>query len=137
MSPNNYSRGLWERADLLCVNAREAARLCGDAALDTDAPAPEIAQNLARQLMRRPGQSILVTLGQGGALFYDGMQGHFHPARTVEAVSTIGAGDAFASAFVHAWASGVAPMDALAAATDSAARVIQVMPANQAGPLRT
>jgi sugar/nucleoside kinase (ribokinase family) len=130
-------RGLWERADLLCVNAREAARLCGDTSLDTDAPAPEAARNLARRLLRRPGQSILVTLGQGGALFHDGGQGHFHPARPVEPVSTIGAGDAFASAFVHAWAGGAAPMDALAAATDSAARVIQVIPANQAGPLRT
>ena len=129
--------GLWERADLLCVNAREAARLCGDDALDTDAPAPEVARDLARRLLRRPGQSVLVTLGQGGALFHDGEHGHFHPARPVEPVSTIGAGDAFASAFVHAWASGAAPLDALAAATDSAARVIQVIPANQAGPLRT
>jgi sugar/nucleoside kinase (ribokinase family) len=128
--------GLWERADLLCVNAREAARLCGDADLDTDAPSPDAARVLARRLVRRPGQSILVTLGQGGALFHDGEQGHFHPARIVAPVSTIGAGDAFASAFVHAWASGAAPLDALAAATDSAARVIQVIPANLAGPLR-
>ncbi|KAB0615107.1 carbohydrate kinase family protein [Castellaniella defragrans] len=135
--------GLWERADLLCVNAREAAWLCGDAELDTDAPALDTARDLARRLVRRPGQSILVTLGQGGALFYDsaqghdGEQGHFHPARTVVPVSTIGAGDAFASAFVHAWAGGAAPLEALAAATDSAARVIQVIPANLAGPLRT
>src|SRR5690606_33732274 len=64
-------RGLWDRADLLCVNAREAARLCGDAALDTDAPALDVARDLARRLLRRPGQSVLVTLGQGGALFHD------------------------------------------------------------------
>ncbi|WP_368641558.1 carbohydrate kinase family protein [Castellaniella ginsengisoli] len=129
-------RGLWDRADLLCVNAREAARLCGDAALDTDAPALDVARDLARRLLRRPGQSVLVTLGQGGALFHDGEHAHFHPARIVAPQSTIGAGDAFASAFVHAWAGGAAPMEALAAATDSAARVIQVIPANLAGPLR-
>ncbi len=130
-------RGLWDRTDLLCVNAQEAARLCGDVALDTDAPTPDVARDLARRLLRRPGQSVLVTLGQGGALFHDGEQGHFHPAKIVTPLSTIGAGDAFASAFVHAWAGGAAPMDALAAATDSAARVIQVIPANLAGPLRT
>lgn len=129
-------RGLWDRADLLCVNAREAARLCGDAALDTDAPALDVARDLARRLLRRPGQSVLVTLGQGGALFHDGEHAHFHPARIVAPQSTIGAGDAFASAFVHAWAGGAAPVEALAAATDSAARVIQVIPANLAGPLR-
>ncbi|MGB7484171.1 carbohydrate kinase family protein [Castellaniella ginsengisoli] len=129
-------RGLWDRADLLCVNAREAARLCGDAALDTDAPALDVARDLARRLLRRPGQSVLVTLGQGGALFHDGEHAHFHPARIVAPQSTIGAGDAFASAFVHAWAGGAVPMEALAAAADSAARVIQVIPANLAGPLR-
>lgn len=130
-------RGLWDRTDLLCVNAQEAARLCGDVALDTDAPTPDVARDLARRLLRRPGQCVLVTLGQGGALFHDGERGHFHPAKIVTPLSTIGAGDAFASAFVHAWAGGAAPMDALAAATDSAARVIQVIPANLAGPLRT
>ncbi|WP_345798310.1 carbohydrate kinase family protein [Castellaniella sp. MT123] len=128
--------GLWDQADLLCVNAREAAKLCGDESLNTDAPSPEVARSLAQRLIHRPGQAVLVTLGSGGALFYDGADGHFHPARMVPAVSTIGAGDAFASAFVHAWADGAAPQAALAAATDSAARIIQVIPANQAGPLR-
>jgi sugar/nucleoside kinase (ribokinase family) len=79
---------------------------------------------------------VLVTLGAAGAVFYDGRQAHFHAARPVSVASTIGAGDAFASAFSHAWASGTAPQDALAAATDSAARVVQVIPANLAGPLR-
>jgi sugar/nucleoside kinase (ribokinase family) len=128
--------GVWDQADLLCVNAREAAKLLGDDTLQTDAPPPDVALALARRLARRPGQAILVTLGAGGALFFDGERGHFHEARRVAAKPTIGAGDAFASAFVHAWADGAAPQAALAAATDSAARIIQVIPANQAGPLR-
>jgi sugar/nucleoside kinase (ribokinase family) len=127
---------LRDRADLLCVNAREAAALCGDEPLETDAPPPQVAQALARRLVRRPGQAVLVTLGAGGALFYDGREGHFHAARVIPAVSTIGAGDAFASAFVHAWADGAPPQHALAQATDSAARIIQLIPANEAGPLR-
>ncbi|CAM5789675.1 carbohydrate kinase family protein [Castellaniella caeni] len=128
--------GLWDEADLLCVNAREAARLCGDNGPQTDEPSADVAERLARHLVRRPGQAILVTLGAAGALFFDGAQGHHHPALRVEALSTIGAGDAFASAFVHAWAGGADPQSALAAATESAARVIQVIPANLAGPLR-
>ncbi|CAM5222873.1 Sugar/nucleoside kinase (Ribokinase family) OS=Castellaniella defragrans OX=75697 GN=HNR28_001943 PE=3 SV=1 [Castellaniella defragrans] len=129
-------RGLWARADLMCVNAYEAASLCGETLSDADAVSPQAAESLAARLMRRPGQHVLVTLGAAGAVFHDGDQAHFHAARRVKAVSTIGAGDAFASTFVHAWANGSAPQDALAAATESAARIVQVIPANQAGPLR-
>lgn len=129
-------RGLWQLADLLCVNAYEAARLCDDCLPETETPSVQGTEQLARRLVRRPGQSVLVTLGQAGALFFDGTQAHFHPAQSVAALSTIGAGDAFASAFVHAWAQGAPAMQALAAATESAARIVQVIPANQAGPLR-
>ncbi|MFT0532490.1 carbohydrate kinase family protein [Castellaniella hirudinis] len=131
-------RDLWAQADLLCVNAHEAVRLVqgDDGRLPADDPPPEVARNLARQLIRRPGQTALLTLGAEGALFFDGRAGHFHPVQPVDVVSTIGAGDAFASAFVHAWAGGAPPQDALAAATRSAAQVIQVVPANLAGPLQ-
>ena len=129
-------QGLWARADLMCVNAHEAARLCDEDLSDADAVSPQAAESLARRLVRRPGQHLLVTLGAAGAVFFDGVQAHFCAARPVKAVSTIGAGDAFASTFVHAWACGSAPQDALAAAADSAARIVQVIPANSAGPLR-
>lgn len=128
--------GLWSQADLLCVNAREAASLVADDSLQVDDPPPDVALALARRLIRRPGQAVLVTLGAGGALFFDGQQGYFHPVQQVKVVSTIGAGDAFASAFAHDWGSGASPQAALAAATASAARIIQIIPANQAGPLR-
>lgn len=127
--------GLWDQTDLLCVNANEAAKLNGELLAEDD-PSPEIALGLARRLVRRSGQAVLVTLGSRGAMFFDGQEGHFQAARPVPVVSTIGAGDAFASAFVHAWAGGADPQAALGAATDSAARIIQVIPANRAGPLR-
>ncbi|MBV6271520.1 carbohydrate kinase family protein [Alcaligenaceae bacterium CGII-47] len=128
---------LREQADLLCVNALEAQKLLG-----SDAPgisthlSPEQAEFLARRLVCRDGQGILITLGAGGALFYDGHLVHYHQAQRVNVVSTVGAGDAFASAFAYGWASGEAPAVALAAAAQSAAQVIQVLPANLAGALR-
>ncbi|HEX7386168.1 MAG TPA: PfkB family carbohydrate kinase [Castellaniella sp.] len=128
--------GLWKRADLLCVNASEAARLCDESVPDADAVSVEAAESLARKLVRRPGQHVLVTLGAAGAVFFDGAQECFHAARPVTAVSTIGAGDAFASTFVHAWALGDSAQNALARATDSAAGIVQVIPANRAGLLR-
>lgn len=130
-------QGLWGQADLMCLNAYEAASLCGESFPESDDVGPQAAGALARRLVRHPGQCILVTLGAAGAVFYDGTRAHFHAARPVPAVSTIGAGDAFASAFVHAWAGGAEPQDALAAATESAAQIVQIIPANQAGPLRS
>lgn len=130
------SLALWQHADLLCVNAYEAARLCGESRADTDPVSPQDAEALARRLVRRPAQQVLITLGAAGAVFYDGARAHFHAAQSVAVVSTIGAGDAFASAFTFAWVQGAAPQDALRAATESAGRIIQVLPANHGGALR-
>lgn len=128
---------LREHTDLLCVNALEAQKLLTPGTTDVAAHlSPEQAESVARRLVRRDGQGVLVTLGAGGAMFYDGRAAHYHQAQRVEVVSTVGAGDAFASAFTHAWASGQAPGAALAAAALSAAQVIQVLPANLAGALR-
>lgn len=128
---------LREQTDLLCVNALEAQKLLmpGGSDLSTQL-SPEQAESVARRLLHRDGQSVLITLGAGGALFYDGHSAHYHQAQRVELVSTVGAGDAFASAFSYAWASGDAPVVALAAAARSAAQIVQVLPANLAGALR-
>jgi len=130
-------RILRREADLLCMNAYEAARLCGeDPPADAAGLSFEGAEALARRVLAREGQGVLITLGEGGALFHDGRAAHFGSARTVEVVSTVGAGDAFASAFVHEWARGADPARALSEAADSAARVLGVLPANLAGALR-
>jgi len=130
-------RILRREADLLCMNIDEASRLCGEApaAAHEEFP-PERAEALARRILSREGQGVLITLGEGGALFHDGRAGHFGPAQAVEVVSTVGAGDAYASAFVHEWAQGADPARALTEAAASAARVLRVLPANLAGALR-
>lgn len=55
-------------------------------------------------------QQLVVTLGEHGAVVYwrepsayDGLRGIFMPAPTVQAVDTVGAGDAFATGFVSTW----------------------------------
>lgn len=135
-----YPEGLLplrEQTDLLCVNAFEAQKLLLPDAVDLSTQlSPEQAESVARRLLHRDGQCALITLGAGGALFYDGHSAYYHQAQRVELVSTVGAGDAFASAFSYAWANGDAPDVALAAAAHSAAQVIQVLPANLAGALR-
>lgn len=136
LSDPDALRGLWERADLMCVNAYEAARLCGQVLSDADAVSRPLAEDLARRLVRRPGQCMLVTLGAAGAVFHDGIRAWFRAAQPVPVLSTIGAGDAYASAFVHAWVEGAAVPDALATATESAAQIVRIIPANHAGLLR-
>ncbi|MER1968310.1 carbohydrate kinase family protein [Castellaniella sp. GW247-6E4] len=126
-------------ADLLCMNAHEAARLCGeDPPEDVDGRgiAPERAEALARRVVVREGQGALVTLGASGAVFYDGQAAHFGAPHRVDVVSTVGAGDAYASAFAHEWARGASPSRALSEAAASAAEVIGTLPANLAGALR-
>lgn len=128
---------LREQTDLLCVNALEAQKLLAPDGSDFSTQlSPEQAESVAQRLLHRDGQCVLITLGAGGALFYDGRSAHYHQAQRVEVVSTVGAGDAFASAFSYAWANGDAPGVALAAAAQCAAQVIQVLPANLAGALR-
>lgn len=130
-------RPLREQADLLCVNALEAQKLLTPDASDLSTHlSPEQAEAVAQRLLHRDGQGILITLGEGGAMFYDGRTAYYHQAQRVQLVSTVGAGDAFASAFTYEWASGRMPEAALAAAARSAAQVIQVLPANLAGALR-
>lgn len=132
---------LRDHADLLCLNALEACKLLAvDEAAGQAGLVPHLSQDeaadVARRLSRRAGQGILITLGEGGAMFFDGHAAHMNRAQRVEVVSTVGAGDAFASAFVHEWVRGAAPVSALAAAAKSAAQIIQALPANLAGPLR-
>jgi sugar/nucleoside kinase (ribokinase family) len=128
---------LREEADLLCVNALEAQKLLYPGMSDLPTRlSPQQAEAVARGLLHRAGQAVLITLGEGGAMFHDGRSAHYHRAQRVELVSTVGAGDAFASAFTHAWATGHTPDAALAAAALSAAQVIGVLSANLAGALR-
>lgn len=127
---------LLSRADLVCLNAVEAQMLAygpdlnrADTLLAADVGA------LAARIVRRPGQGVLVTLGASGAVYVDGQEPHHLPAPAIPVVSSLGAGDAFASCFAFHWASGAPARLALAAAMERAEMVLQVLGANLEGPL--
>jgi len=123
-------------ADLVCLNAVEAQLLAQvPMPSRTNHLTPAQAQALAPTIAQHPDQAVLITLGVKGAVFFDGQQSYHHPAAKATVMSTLGAGDAFASTFVFHWALGSSPHDALAAATQRATVVLGVAPANLAGPL--
>ena len=127
---------LLDLADLVCLNAIEAQVLA-------DVPKDELSEQysfeqtiaLMPRLVRHPGQGVLITLGGDGAVFYDGKACHCGLPAEVRLVSTVGAGDAFNSAFVHAWLSTRSPSASFERAREYVARVLGVPPANLAGPL--
>ena len=67
--------------------------------LETDVRSPDAALDAARSLQRRGPRSVVVTLGDRGAVFVD-HEGHgaHVPTPTVRAVDSTGAGDAFVGA---------------------------------------
>ena len=83
-------RTLLRLSDPLVVNKHEATFLLGD-----DARYPE---TLARKLLELGPASVVVTLGDAGAILATGEATQRYPAPEVEAVDTTGAGDAFVGA---------------------------------------
>lgn len=111
---------LFPMTDLLIVNQHELAHYLGLAT----APGDAVGATVARALLARDDQCVVVTLGAGGAVavWHDR---HFHaPAFPVSPVDTIGAGDCFCGA--------------LAALIDGGAGVEEALPfANAAAALCT
>ncbi|MBV9452573.1 MAG: bifunctional hydroxymethylpyrimidine kinase/phosphomethylpyrimidine kinase, partial [Rubrobacter sp.] len=82
----------------LVINAHEAAFLLGE-----DVQDPE---ESARKLLKLGPPSVVVTLGDAGAILTtEGSTRHF-PAPELEAVDTTGAGDAFVGALAAKLAAG-------------------------------
>ena len=87
--------------DLICPNQSEAAAM-------TAAPVTSEQQieSAARQLQQRGAKHVAITLGQRGALLWDGRKSYLVRPFEITPVDTTAAGDAFAGSLAVYWAEG-------------------------------
>jgi ribokinase len=119
------------RGECLTPNAREAERLTG---VPVDGPAA--AATAAQRLIAKGVRRVIVTLGTGGALYCDGSQATHYPAFPVQAIDTVGAGDAFNGALAAGVAAGGRWSEAIPLASAAAALACTKRGAMASLPLR-
>ncbi|CAM9147520.1 unnamed protein product [Choristocarpus tenellus] len=91
----NLSNRFLELSDVVCVNETELMLLCSR---EVDTESEESVHQAALELIARGAKALVVTLGEKGALLVSTDSPEVYkvfPAREVDAVDTVGAGDAF------------------------------------------
>jgi ribokinase len=116
-------RQLGKGVGLLMPNGLEARALTG-----LESPVA------AARVLAEAFPEVVVTLGEGGALWTDGSEVVRVAAERAEAIDTTGAGDAFAAGYLAARLRGAPPEDALAAGGTLAARAVTTMGARPQRP---
>jgi fructoselysine 6-kinase len=92
---------------------------------------------IASELRGAGAKWVLITRGQKGAVLFDGTTKYEVGATPVEAVDTLGAGDAFIARTLYGLLAGETPPQLLAAAADAAAETCRYFGAvGHAAPLR-
>ncbi|NWF79820.1 MAG: ribokinase [Chloroflexi bacterium] len=122
---------LYRLADIITPNLSEAATLVGFP-LTSDAAAVEA----ARVLRGRTGGTVVITLGERGALLLAGNEPLFVPPFPVQAVDSVAAGDAFNAGLAVALAEGRPLQEALRWASAAGALAVTRPGAQQAMPAR-
>ena len=112
-------RALLEKLDPLVINEHEAAFLLGERVEGVDG-----ALDAAPRLLALGPGSVVVTLGEDGAVFSDGESAQHLTAPKVEVVDTTGAGDAFVGALAARLAADVPLRDAVAYAVRAGAAAV-------------
>lgn len=107
-------QALANSSDIVFCGDDEAAHLWGTST----------AQDV-RQVLNGP-QLLIVKHGAHGASVFTPSGTHFEPARTVDVVEVVGAGDALASGFLFGHLQGLEPQHSLALGTELAARAVQI-----------
>jgi len=119
-------QALFALADVLIVNQTELARYAGEGE-------PTLA---ARRLIARPGQSVVVTLGAGGAMAVDARSTLLVEGRSARVVDTTGAGDCFCGVFAANLDEGAGLATAMRRANAAAAASTQTLGAAVSPNLR-
>jgi 1-phosphofructokinase len=105
-----------ERVDLLKPNAEELAELTGEGSGDAFEADPGLATSAALSLLDRGVSAVLVTLGGRGAALVTPDATWFAEAPSIDAVSTVGAGDSSLAGYLLAAADGRTGAECLAQA---------------------
>jgi ribokinase len=130
-APLAGSRGILSRVDVLTPNRSEAEDLAGGGAVMRDEPG-----RVASALRSLGSSALVMTLGAGGCLVVEG-EGRFEvSAHPVEAVDTVGAGDAFNGALAAALSEGLGLVEAATRANAAAAIAVTKPGAQGALPSR-
>ncbi|GAP13863.1 sugar kinase, ribokinase family [Longilinea arvoryzae] len=116
-APAQESIGVLDYIDILIPNETEAKILAGHSVQDEVEPA-ELAKILREKYQVK---TVIITLGEKGALCDEGKDSFGVGSVTVKAVDTTGAGDTFIGAFTLALAEGKKIQDAMAWANYAAA----------------
>jgi ribokinase len=122
---------LLRNVDVLAPNETEARQLTGLPVATADEAA-----RAARALFQGGVHTVLVTLGERGALLADGAGADLIPSFPVRAVDTTAAGDAFCGALAVALAEGRPLRDAVRFACAAGALAVTVMGAGPSLPRR-
>ncbi|WOI55726.1 ribokinase [Palleronia sp. LCG004] len=119
--------------DFITPNESEAEALTG-----IDVSSIEGAERAARDLVARGVGAVILTLGENGALFHDGIDAIHVPALHAGPVAeTTGAGDAFNGGVAAALSRGADPKDAVRFGNATAAISVTRAGAAMSMPLRT
>ena len=117
--PFEVPRALLEKLDPLVINEHEAAFLLGESVESVD----EALDAVPRLLSLGP-RSVVVTLGEEGAVFSGGESAQHLTAPKVKVVDTTGAGDAFVGALAAKLATDAPLEDAVAYAVRAGAAAV-------------
>jgi ribokinase len=102
--------------DIIKPNETEASIITG---IKVDNVAS--AESAGRWLVKRGVKTVIVTLGEQGAVLVDGNTSRHFPAPSVKAIDSTGAGDIFSGVFMSALASGKTVAEATEYSTAAAA----------------
>ena len=125
------ARDLLQHVSYLIPNEHEAALLIGAAPGKQNEPG-----EAAAALQAMGVGSVVITLGEQGAILFDGAAAHTVPAFPVRAIDSTAAGDAFVGAFAVALSEGRSPADALTWGCAAGALACTVLGAQPSLPQR-
>lgn len=122
---------LLAQVDYLILNETEASQLSGITVVDQDS-----AKAASEQILQRGTGTVLLTMGEHGALITESTGSQFIPAVKVDVVDTTAAGDTFVGAFAVGLANGLSVIDASREAQYTAALTVTKLGAQTSIPQR-